>query len=109
MLLEANGNEAVAERRLLDSVDESTGEMDLRLESAVPKSSLTQRSTSGYENEKDVHLVQHIKETSLNSSDNEDIGQPSQTFPVISSYSQRNREKEGKNKFLFNVKGLFLA
>jgi sugar porter (SP) family MFS transporter len=73
MLFEANGNAAVAERRLLDSVDESTGEMDIRLEGAVPKSIVTQHSTAIYTNEKEVHHVQHMKESSLNSSGNEDI------------------------------------
>jgi MFS family permease len=73
MLFEANGNAAVAERRLLDSIDESTGEKDIRVESAIPNSGITQDSTAIYENEKEGHHVQHKNESSLNSSGNEDI------------------------------------
>lgn len=73
MLYEANGNAAVAERRLLDSVDESTGEKDIRVESAIPNNVFVQDSTAIYKDEKEVHHVQHTKESSLNSSGNEDM------------------------------------
>ena len=60
MLAEANGNAAVAERRLLDLVDESTGEKDTAVVAEFGNSGLTK--------EKGPYLMETRKELSLNGS-----------------------------------------
>jgi hypothetical protein len=69
MLAAANGNAAVAERRLLDIVDEANGEKEERLESSIGNG---ETYPSRWDNEKIVNHVEENAHSSLNESGGSD-------------------------------------